>query len=247
MKNRLIFLALFWLVSLLGVMPVSAEVTYPQPENPYINDFAKVLSSADDAAMRRSLEDLQKQTGIQMVVVTVNAVAGYGGEALPFPTYAAQLFDRWGIGDKTANTGILIFFSLKDRETWIEMGLGYKHRFDREIQQIVDVNMIPQFKTGNYSSGIYDGTYAVMNAVTKKMSWFAYYKWHLLAAMLAVACILAGISCMRSGKKGWGWAFFAVAGAILFFLWKSLSRGRSGGGGGFGGGRSGGGGGGGRW
>jgi uncharacterized protein len=225
--------------------PKVSQTKYPDHYDNYVNDFANVLTPQDAAAMRQSLNSVQQQTGIQVVVVTIDALENYSADHNPALTYASKLFDSWGIGDKTKNNGVLILFSMKDRWVRIEMGAGYSHRLDSRIQEIIDVNMVPQFKAGNYSQGLYDGTYAVINTVTKKVSWLEYNKWNIVLAVLFVVCVLAGISCMKSGKKGWGYAFFAVAGMILLFLLKSMLKGK--GKGGFGGGRSGGGGGSGRW
>ncbi|MDR1709760.1 MAG: TPM domain-containing protein [Candidatus Accumulibacter sp.] len=247
MKKR--FRRLLAFFCLFFALPVLA-VVYPDHRDDYVNDFASVLSAPDALALSASLKDIQQRTGIQLVVVTVNALADYDGGSLPIYRYAGNLFDRWGIGDKTRNDGILIFFSLKDREVWIEMGQGYAHRYDRQMQEVVDSVMLPRFKEARYSEGIQQGALAVVDAVTQKVSWFSYYKWHLLAGAVIVICVLAGISCLISGKKGWGWALIAFAGVILLYLLKNLkSAGRRGGGfgGGFGGGRGGGGGAGGKW
>ena len=72
--------------------------------------------------------------------------------------------------------------------------------------------------------------------MTKEVSWFSFYRYHLLVAALIVVCIAAGVSCRRKGKEGWGWAFFAAAGILLLFLLKMVIRGKSSGG--FGGGSS---------
>ncbi|MDR1850203.1 MAG: TPM domain-containing protein [Zoogloeaceae bacterium] len=245
-KNLRRMLASLYLFCMFFAVPAFAEVTYPEHKDNYVNDFASVLSANHASAIRDSLQKLQRETGIQMVVVTVNAVSDYGAGATSVPVFAANLFDHWGISDKTQNSGILIFLSLKDREVKIEMGKGYAHRYDAEMQSIVDSTMIPRFKQDDYSGGIYDGVHAVIDTVTRQVSWFSYYKWHILVSVLIVVCIFAGISCMKSGKKGWGWAFFALAGALLLFLLKLLLK-RSGSSSGYGGGSSGGGGGGGKF
>ena len=240
-KNLRRMLASLYLFCMFFAVPAFAEVTYPEHKDNYVNDFASVLSANHASAIRDSLQKLQRETKIQMVIVTVNALSDYGAGTTSVPVYAANLFDHWGIGDKTQNSGILIFLSLKDREVKIEMGKGYAHRYDKEIQSIVDDTMIPRFKQDDYSGGIYDGVHAVIDTVTRQVSWFSYYKWDILVSVLIVVCIFAGISCMKSGKNGWGWALFALAGALLLFLLRRLLRS------GFGGGISGGGGGGGKF
>jgi len=232
------------LTLLMFAAPAFSEITFPEHYDNHINDFAEVLSNNDSSALRSSLGNLQKQTGIQFVIVTIRSLADYNASSVPFQKYAANLFDNWGIGNKTSNNGILILFSLEDRELRVEMGARYANRYDKEIQHAVDANMIPFFQSGEYSRGLYEGAHAVINAVTKKVSWLEYHKWNIILAVLFIVCVFAGISCMQSGKKGWGYAFFAVAGMILLFLLQSFLKGKRGG---FGGGRSGGGGGGGRW
>jgi hypothetical protein len=70
------------------------------------------------------------------------------------------------------------------------------------------------------------------------VSWFDYYKWHLLIALLVVACIAWGISLIRSGRTGWGWILVAAAGALIVFVISQFMRGGSSDGNGFGGGSS---------
>jgi len=243
MKKRFLFLTLFMFAA-----PAFSQTTFPPNADYYINDFAKVLSHSDSMELRDSLEKLQKQTGIQCVIVTIRSLADYNATLVPFQKYAENLFDYWGVGDKTSNNGILILFSLKDREARVVMGAGYGNKYDNEIQNVIDANMIPLFKSGEYSRGLYEGAYAVISVVTKKVSWLKINIQYIVLAVLFIVCIFAGISYMRSGNKGWGYAFFIAAGMILFFFLNAMLKGkgrrnRSG----YGGGRSGRGGGGGRW
>ena len=239
---------LFFVFYLFLLMPAMSDVTYPNHYDDHVNDFAKVLTKTDSDAIRNKLTDVQKQTGIQIVVVTVNSLSDFGASSVPFQKYAANLFDHWGIGDKNKNNGVLIFFSLGDREARIEMGLGYAHALDGKIQRIVDETMIPSFKNEEYSRGLYDGANSVVSVVTKEVSWFEKYKWPVIWGALCVICVIIGISLIRSGKKGWGFAFLAAAGAFLVLFLKAMAKSKGDGNSkGFGGGRSGGGGGGGKW
>lgn len=126
------------------------------------------------------------------------------------------------------------------------MGAGYKRYFDSALQVVVDENMLPYFRREEYSRGLYEGARGVANTVTKEVSWLSFYKWHIIIGVAAVVCILAGISCMRNGKKGWGYVFFSVAFLLIVTLLTMLAKGNKKRGG-FGGGRSGGGGAGGKW
>lgn len=241
-KTRIYCLALI-LGVILTVTSAQGQGAYPSPTDDYLNDFAGVLNQPDTELIRKMFKDLEYQTGIEAVVVTINSIGDYGTGDATFEDFATNLFNTWGIGHKKENNGILILVAIKDRKCRIELGGGYGRGYDSAMKQVIDEKMIPYFKANDYSRGIYEGAQGVVGQVTKKVSWFSFYKWHLLLGILIVVCIFAGVSCMRAGKKGWGWAFFAGAGMLLLLLIRMLSSGRSsagfGGGSSFGGGASG--------
>lgn len=236
-----------WVFSLCALLWVNAwaDLRFPTAESVYINDFASVLSPVDTDRLEETLSRLEHQTGIQFSVVTIRTLNDYGASDISIQDYADRLMDDWGVGDSEKNDGIVLLFSLEDRNVAISMGAGYQHRYDSQLKNVVDNTMLPYFRQGEYSRGIYEGVAEAISVVTVSVSWFEFYKWHLLAGVLIVICIAAGISCMRNGKKGWGWMFFSIAFVILLFLIRVLLRGKSKGG--FGGGRSGGGGASGSW
>ena len=226
-----------------SVTAAQGQGGYPPAADDYVNDYADVLSEADAEAIHKMFEDLEYQTGIEAVVVTIDSIGDYDTGDAAIEDFATNLFNTWGIGHKKENNGVLILVAVEDRKCRIELGAGYGRKYDAVMKQVIDERMIPYFKAGDYSRGIYEGSRAVIEKVTKKVSWFSFYKWHILIGLLIVVCIFAGISCMRSGKKGWGWAFFAAAGILLLFLLRMFAKGKSssgfGGGSSFGGGASG--------
>jgi len=204
---------------------------YPSYQENYINDFAGIIQPVDAQMLREKLQALEQQTGIEGTVVAVNSLEAYGAGSESIEAFATGLFNAWGVGNKGKNNGFLILLSVQDRKCRIELGDGYGSQYNGRMQDIVENTMVPRFKADEYSRGLYEGTLAVMEAVTKKVSWFEYYKWHLLGLAAIIFCVFAGISCIKNGKVGWGYAFFAAAGAILFWLVRLIlsSKGSSGG------------------
>ncbi|MCP4708849.1 MAG: TPM domain-containing protein [Planctomycetes bacterium] len=230
-------------VVLSSVTVTQGQGRYPAAVDDYVNDFAGVLKQPDAESIRKMFADLEYQTGIEAVVVTINTIAEYPTGDTSIESFATNLFNSWGIGHQKENNGVLILVSVMDRRYRIELGGGYGSHYDSVMQQVIDTKMLPFFKLEDYSRGIFEGSRGVIENITKEVSWFSFYKWHLLIGILIVVCIFAGISCMRKGKKGWGWAFFVAAGLLLLFLLRMAARGRSssgfGGGSSFGGGASG--------
>ena len=85
----------------------------------YVNDYANLLTEDTKNYIINTNVNLQKQTGAQIVVVTVENLEGNSLE-----DYATELFRNFGIGDKTKNNGILMLLALEEREFRIEVGYG---------------------------------------------------------------------------------------------------------------------------
>ena len=222
--------------------PISAQETgYPISENKYINDFAGVINSADKKVLKKILLNLEKRTGIELTIVTVDSIYNYETGDKSIESFAKRLFNTWGVGKKETNNGIMLLLAVTDRKIRVQLGQGYPDRYNSLMKNVIDDKMIPYFKEGDYSRGIYEGVQGIISTVTKKVSWLSFYKYHIILAILIVVMLFAGINMLKQGKKGWGWVLIGGAGILLIFLLKMLFMANQATGG-FGGGSSGGGG-----
>ena len=161
----------YWLISLVTVLLLltnlsfvgQAQSTYPPFLDPHVNDYAEVLDANDAATLRSLLGEFQTETGVQAVVLTVNSVQDYGTGDSTIESFATNLFNTWGIGDRTRNDGILMLVAVGDREMRIELGMGYDSSYDAVAQSIIDQQMLPYFRDGNYGQGIVAGANAVVS------------------------------------------------------------------------------------
>lgn len=227
---------------------------FPAPGPGYVTDLAHVLSVEQRDQIQRWLWQTEKETSVEIVIVTIDSMANYPGTPNDsIEHFARALFDRWGIGNMPANNGVLLLVSMQDRKARIELGAGYGHARDAAAQKIMDQAIVPCFRKSDYSGGIEQGTRALMlEFAGMRVGW----NWPLIAVIAAIP--LAGgtsLSLFRNGKRGWGWvAVGLLVVSILAVVWliqqilnrlpdSSSSSWSSGGcGGGFGGGFSGGGG-----
>ena len=83
----------------------------------YVNDYANLLTNETKDYIINVNKKLYNQTGAQIVVVTIPSL-----EENSLEEYANQLFNKFGIGDKTKNNGVLLLLSLKERQIRIEVG-----------------------------------------------------------------------------------------------------------------------------
>ena len=130
----------------------------------YVNDFAEVLSQQEEETMTNLIRELQQKTTAEVAVVTVHSVAPYD-----LNLYAVKLFEKWGIGVKGKDNGVLILIALKEHEVRIEVGYGLEGILtDGLTGEIIRKYMIPSFKKGDYGKGTVAGTMAVVVQVAKE-------------------------------------------------------------------------------
>ncbi len=128
----------------------------PRPQGP-VYDGASVIPDATEAQIDAKLRALSKETGKTLIVATVPSLAGEEIEE-----YSVRLFEAWGIGNKEKDEGALILVAPNERRTRIEVGLGSEGILpDALAGRIIDQQMIPNFKAGNYGEGILQAANAV--------------------------------------------------------------------------------------
>lgn len=158
-KVRSKFIVFIILVVVLMASKVYAVVSPTQDF--YVNDYANLLSQDTKSYIMQVNQSLQKQTGAQIVVVTVPSLKGASLEE-----YATQLFREFGIGDKTKNNGLLLLLSLKERKFRVEVGYGLEGILpDAKTGRIQDEYMIPYLKENKWDEGIRNGFNAFLDVI----------------------------------------------------------------------------------
>ena len=134
------------------------DIANPQAaRRSWVADNAGVL----DASTERKLDDLingvKSRTGAEIVVVTVKNLDGRSVE-----DFANDLFNRWKIGSKANDDGVLLLAAISDRKLRIEVGDGAEATItDGQAGQIVRGIIAPRFKAGDFGGGVYNGAFAV--------------------------------------------------------------------------------------
>lgn len=127
-----------------------------------VNDMAGVFDQNQAEAMERTLVQFSNETSTQVAVVTLSDLKGYDAG-----DYSFRLAEKWGIGQKGKNNGILILVKPKTKDSkgqaFIATGYGVEGAVpDAIARRIVENEMIPQFKTNNYYAGVNAGVKVIM-------------------------------------------------------------------------------------
>jgi uncharacterized protein len=151
------------------LMVLSSRVSGQEfPEKPFpprlVNDFAGILQPHEVDALEQKLVDYNDSTSTQIAVVTLTDIHGYA-----IGDYSQRLAEKWGIGQKGLNNGVLILLKPKTSESsrgevFIAPGYGLEGVIpDIICAQIIDNEMIPEFRNGNYYGGLDRATSTLMS------------------------------------------------------------------------------------
>lgn len=123
----------------------------------HVTDLAGVLDSQTASQLESLLQELRQKTADQVAVVTLPDLEGRNIEEA-----SADLFKKWGIGEKGKDNGVLFLIAVNDRRMRIEVGYGLEPVIpDGLAGRILDTAVIPSFRENQYSKGVVLGTVAI--------------------------------------------------------------------------------------
>ncbi len=152
---------LFFFTFLLIFTGISYATTYPDYSG-YVNDFAHVLSAAYVSQLNAKLSEFNHQTTDQIAVVTVTTT-----QPETIEEYSIHLAEKWKVGQKGKDNGIIMLFAMQDHKMRIEVGRGLEGDLtDIQSKHIQKDVIEPEFKKGNYEQGITNGINSVISTIT---------------------------------------------------------------------------------
>ena len=156
-------LALLLAVALATGWGAAAKTAFPTAtERFFINDFADVLTDADEQTVYEAGVKLYTATKAQVVLVTVNSL---GGRALE--DYGIGLAREWGIGDAELDNGILLLFTTDGPHSRVEVGSGLEGALpDSKAGRILDTFLVPWYEDRAAWSASLTETYKALVNVT---------------------------------------------------------------------------------
>ena len=254
---RKIFIALFLLISTVGLGQIEKEL--PAKPNPpkLVVDYTGTLAQDQQDALERKVVSFDDSTSVQIAIVIVETTGDRD-----IADYAVALGRAWGIGNKEFNNGILLLVAKNDRKIWIATGYGLEGALpDITSKSIIDNEITPNFKDNDFYRGLDEGTNAIISATKGEYKAPENYNSRKkrteknpgLLIVIIIFIIIWIIKNKRGGGGSYGRSGHSNLGTPFFFPLGGGSSsgfgGSSGGGGfgGFGGGSFGGGGSGGSW
>lgn len=154
-----------WII--LFLLPVSllaqnAQVLLTQKApNKLVSDYSDILTPREEVYLENLLLDYADTTSTQIAIVTVETT---GGDNINLIT--AEIAAKWKIGQNGKDNGCLILVASEDREISIQNGYGLEpYLTDFTSKQIIENEILPQFKAGSYFKGLVAGSNAIFEVL----------------------------------------------------------------------------------
>lgn len=146
----------FWVAlagaqELVGIPPLKARVT----------DLTGTLSADERGKLEGRLHAFEQEKGAQIAVLIVPTT-----KPEVIEQYSIRVVEKWKLGRKGVDDGVLLLVAKDDRKLRIEVGYGLEGALnDATAKRIVADVISPRFKEGKFYAGIDAGVAVMMSVI----------------------------------------------------------------------------------
>jgi uncharacterized protein len=149
------------LIIVLLAAPIFGQVKLPDRPEHYVEDLANVINADREQALNGILQELEQKTTVQYIILTVETTGG-----LAIEQFSIELVEKWKLGAKGKDNGLLFTLAVKDRRYRFEVGYGLEGFItDQYCGRIGREELVPYLRQNNYSEGIYQANLRVIQKI----------------------------------------------------------------------------------
>jgi uncharacterized protein len=128
----------------------------------FVNDFENIFTEEDIKFLENLLVNYQDNVNREITVITIDSIP----ENIEFEQYAIRMSDNWKVGKDNDGNGLSVVLSKSLRKIRISTTDKTRDLYlsDEFCLKVIEENMIPEFKNGNY----YDGLLLGLNELIRK-------------------------------------------------------------------------------
>lgn len=162
------------LLTCTAILLYTATISYSVdrfPEKPkgdlLLFDYADVLSQQDEQKIKLIQSKIFTLHDTPIVIITIRSMANLSSAPGNIKSFAQRWFHFWGLGSQANNKTILFLLSMNDQKACIELGESWNSDWNHYCQEVMEHDMIPNFKRGKFSLGIIYGVEQLANTIEK--------------------------------------------------------------------------------
>lgn len=157
-KSFKLFLTFIFLF--VGISFAVHALNVPSAPLGHVSDYADLLSKTTKQELKKTLEEFEKTDSTQIVVAIFPSL-----EEESLEDFSMRLASTWKIGQKDHDNGVIFLVFKNDRQMRIEVGYGLEDKLtDATSSDIIRNVVVPEFKNGDFDTGVTRGVTAIMQA-----------------------------------------------------------------------------------
>jgi uncharacterized protein len=138
----------------------AAEVI-PPPPSAHFNDYAKLVDAGAARALDNELAQFERDTSNQIIVAIFPRMQTDSS----VEDYTVRVAQSWRVGQKDRKNGAVLFVFAQEHQVYIQVGYGLEGALpDALCKQIIENEIVPRFRAGDFTGGITAGVHAVLAA-----------------------------------------------------------------------------------
>ena len=138
-----------------------SEVVPPTPRD-HFNDYAGIVQPDIARTLDDELTQFEQTTSNQLVV----AIYPHMQSNSSIEDYTLRVARAWGVGQRDRNNGAVLFIFSQDRKLTLQVGYGLESALPNALcKQIIENEITPRFRNGDFTGGVSAGVHAVIAAV----------------------------------------------------------------------------------
>lgn len=156
---RVKFLLTFFLIFLSGFL--FAQKPIPELWGQRVHDEANVLKQETIESLEQQLKIFEDSTSNQIALLIIPSLEGE-----PIETYTLRVAEKWKLGTKLKDNGVLFLIAVEDHQMRIEVGQGLQGVLtDAQSSRIIRNEVAPNFRRNDYNEGVISGINAIQKAI----------------------------------------------------------------------------------
>jgi uncharacterized protein len=122
----------------------------PPPPTQWVTDRAGILGGTEADLLNRRLSDFEQATGAQFIIYTFPSL-----EQESLEDFAIRAVERWKVGQKKYDNGLVLFVFVREQKVRIEVGYGLEGTItDAVSSRVIREQLAPAFQQQQYAAGL---------------------------------------------------------------------------------------------
>jgi uncharacterized protein len=180
-----------------------------------VHDDAHALKPETVDQLEKELKAYEDSTSNQIAILIVQSLDGDVLEE-----YSLRVAEKWKLGEKNKDNGVLLLIAVDDHKMRIEVGQGLEGVLtDAQSNRIIRNEIAPEFRRNDYDAGVKAGIDGIVKAIageytagdhsdTSDLTFFQ--KILFSGGLILFISIFGFMALVFPGKAGWGMYFFLL-------------------------------------